>query len=347
MAPPTTEESDIPVLPVSTEISYLSEGAANIVYRISVPLSTPPPSEIEEFRDGTPPPSEIEVFENGGDLRIFDKKLLRLRKNLPTTLPCSLSQQNWERLLVPLFHADNLVKQTLVDLRPSNIISRLNSELRTWEQQPHPNRPSKRHGTYLAPDPYGLLVVDMTPSPTTQLLEFKPKWLLQSPSAPPKSIRCRQCARHAQLTSLSPSNPPPPTFCPLDLIHSPSRAVPFITSDPVLAAHLTKWLQPSPLLTQLRDAQKAMDPFGALGDEATGEKFCLAMTLRDCTVFLRLKGGEGEVEARLGDLDLKSAEKVGYWREVERGLVDGGWYEGTEKAGRKGDVLCAVGRGIK
>jgi hypothetical protein len=75
MAPPTTEESDVPVLPVSTEISYLSEGAANIVYRISVPVSTPPPSEIEEYGDDTPPPSEIEVYENGGDVRIFDSKL--------------------------------------------------------------------------------------------------------------------------------------------------------------------------------------------------------------------------------------------------------------------------------
>lgn len=38
------------------------------------------------------------------------------------------------------------------------------------------------------------------------------------------------------------------------------------------------------------------------------------------------------IEARLGDLDLKSSagEKAEYWRSLERSLIDGGWYTGTE-----------------
>lgn len=65
----------------------------------------------------------------------------------------------------------------------------------------------------------------------------------------------------------------------------------------------------------------------------------LAMTLRDCTIFLRIPAaagsdggeGEGEVEAKLGDLDLKNSEaKLGYWMELERDLAEQGFYAGTE-----------------
>jgi inositol-pentakisphosphate 2-kinase len=80
MARSTTQEKGIPVLPLKIGISYLSEGAANIVYRISVPYSTPPPSEIDDYGDGTPPPAEIEEYEYpgpGGDTDVFDSKLAR------------------------------------------------------------------------------------------------------------------------------------------------------------------------------------------------------------------------------------------------------------------------------
>jgi hypothetical protein len=49
-------------LPEDTVFHYLAEGAANSVYRISIPprTSTPEPSVVEEYGDGTPPPSIIE-----------------------------------------------------------------------------------------------------------------------------------------------------------------------------------------------------------------------------------------------------------------------------------------------
>ena len=56
-------EHSIPVLPKNCELSYLDEGAANIVYRVSVRPSTPEPSSIETYEDGTPPPSELEFQE--------------------------------------------------------------------------------------------------------------------------------------------------------------------------------------------------------------------------------------------------------------------------------------------
>jgi hypothetical protein len=81
MAPPTTKVVDIPVLPLRTGISYLGEGAANIVYRISVPYPTPASSEIDEYGDDTPPPTEIEepdyLKQSSAGLQIFESKSAR------------------------------------------------------------------------------------------------------------------------------------------------------------------------------------------------------------------------------------------------------------------------------
>ena len=67
------------------------------------------------------------------------------------------------------------------------------------------------------------------------------------------------------------------------------------------------------------------------------------MTLRDCSLFIRMddKGvpkhpvwgpsilAEKQVEdGRLADLDLKAESKMEGWRELERALIDEGWYAG-------------------
>lgn len=69
-------DSTIPVLPANAELTYLGEGAANIVYRISIPQpqpGTPRPTELEEYGEGTPPPSEIEFDDyKGGDAVVFE-----------------------------------------------------------------------------------------------------------------------------------------------------------------------------------------------------------------------------------------------------------------------------------
>jgi inositol-pentakisphosphate 2-kinase len=95
---------------------------------------------------------------------ITPDKLLRLRKNLPTTLPVATSQDAWERVIAPLFPHDQIVQQSLVRLG-SRVIDDLNDKLRHWEQHPADNqhpRPSRRQGTYLADDEFGLLITDMS-----------------------------------------------------------------------------------------------------------------------------------------------------------------------------------------
>ncbi|KAF4618386.1 hypothetical protein G7Y89_g14918 [Cudoniella acicularis] len=357
----------IPVLPDDTGIQYLGEGAANIVYHISVRYPTPPPSLIEEYGDGTPPPSEIEDVEDRASraaaLHIFDNKLLRLRKDLPTTAPCAVAQENWLRLVAPLFDADQLVQQSLVQIRTANVIEKLNKELNGWEHNKYPlrgslrsvdPRPTQRHGIYLADDEHGLLVTDMTPGSALneEVHEFKPKWLLQSPSAPPGSIRCRQCARNARMKAIFareyPHLAPNKYFCPLDLVSEDRRAIALVASQmdsvPSKALILRRWLESNTLLKRLRDAQRKLDPKGIFLSDPTTEDFCVAMTLRDCTVFLRLsgKGKEGHIEARLGDLDVKCPDKAEYWKATEQQLIDEGWYTGTEKAEDRQPLLCSL-----
>jgi inositol-pentakisphosphate 2-kinase len=55
---------------------------------------------------------------------------------------------------------------------------------------------------------------------------------------------------------------------------------------------------------------------------------CKAMTLRDCTLFLK-RSGKG-VDARLGDLDLKQPERLSRWKSTEESLITEGWYTNAE-----------------
>lgn len=95
---------------------------------------------------------------------------------------------------------------------------------------------------------------------------------------------------------------------------------------------LVHWLQTNSLLPKLRDAQGSLDP--APEGTTDKEKLALAMTLRDCTCFVRISEDskrEVTVEAKLADLDKKNWEaKLGYWKGMDDVLKEGGYYEGVE-----------------
>lgn len=186
-----------------------------------------------------------------------------------------------------------------------------------------------------------------------QVLEFKPKWLVQSPSAPKGSIRCRQCARMAKRNADSVRSGEPPYqygFCPLDLTSKDPDTLDMaawqILNPKTEENHvrkLAKWLKSTTLLTNLRDMQKLLDRQGVMEADVTDNKFLVAMTLRDCSVFLRLPDDdELPFEARIGDLDLKSPAKAEYWKSIERPLIEEGWYMGTEKEEDRQPINCAL-----
>lgn len=260
-------------------------------------------------------------------------------------------QEYWETTIAPLFGHGQLVKQNLIGLAGSGIVPELNAILANGEA----TRRRDFRGSRVADTEHGMLVDDMRSHDTTDLvLEFKPKWLSQSPAAPRNATRCRNCARQAyrgnkNCETLGSGGRRP--LCPLKLIHcrhmpcshdrdeSPACEICTIVHSLLSGsvdraghsiivpykAQLSRWIRSNELLPLLQNLQVARET-GLQSDQE------LNMTLRDCTCFLRIPADSTQpAEARLGDLDRKNgAAKRAYWDEIERRLVDGGYYEGKE-----------------
>ncbi|RPA95797.1 hypothetical protein L873DRAFT_1829706 [Choiromyces venosus 120613-1] len=368
--PPPADLSSVPLLSEDLQLTYLAEGAANIIYRVSSPPGAPPTDE-------------------------YANKLLRLRKALPSAQPNLLAYSHLLHTFHPLFPSHLLVPTTLIRV-PKSVILRENGNLLQLESAG--KRPSKRHGLYLEEETedYGFVILDMSPRaigdlpptpPETDdtttppiagataeefkkedvltrqiLVEFKPKWVVQSPSAPTNWRRCRTCALRLQKHSGKPS------LCPLDLSSQEESRVRntlqhILPSVPpknlqlrrgeswedarkVIEDHTADFLVSSELMPLLKRLQLELDPLGPIqvareGSQYHREKFVTAMTVRDLTIFLRINL-DGGVEARIGDLDLKTGEagKWDYWSKVEQSLVANDYYTGSEEGALEKGVWC-------
>jgi inositol-pentakisphosphate 2-kinase len=176
--------------------------------------------------------------------------------------------------------------------------------------------------------------------------------LAQSPSAPDKAVRCRQCARIARVNAELASNGEPlqKSFCPLDLT-TPSESIRvagiLLSPEPVQekVVRFARWIETNTLLPRLRNVQLNLDPIGVLENDKSNENFRTAMTLRDCTVFVRFPANAEDdhlIEARIGDLDIKSPDKAQYWKDMEKALIEGGWYTGTERHQDQQPLTCQL-----
>ncbi|KAG6986629.1 hypothetical protein G7Y79_00075g099010 [Physcia stellaris] len=324
-------------------LHYIDEGAAHIVYDIT-------PQRALEFEDGDFEGStSTERSQTGTRLdRRFKAKLLRLRKDVPSAVSVRESHKFFIDNIQPLFPKDSLLEQGLCGVS-SDILRKLNECLRRDEKKEFP-RDQARHGIYLAEDePHGLLITNMLCNDEYKSCDFKPKWLLQSPSAPPAARRCRTCALRASRNPEPNHSTESSAFCPLVLTKGDEellsdhlegalekmRGAPLYTPDEV--RQVVPYLMRSPILHRLRELQEHFDQEGPLQAQMGSERFRTAMTLRDCTVFIKIPYDNNEdVELRLGDFDLKSsgAGKADYWRNTERKLVEEGWYTATEKLSR-------------
>lgn len=281
-------------------LTYLNEGGANFVFGIVADENLQSP---------------------------LHRRLLRLRKDLPHVQSARDQLAAFDEHFKPLFPAENLVQHDLIGL-DARVSNRINEEFE------HIHRPVHRRDDFLPTnETYGLLVTDMTPQEGDILLQLKPKWLVQSPSAPKDAKRCRTCAlramratKHVRTATDSQGN------CPLSLISQDEtereQAVSHLTNDEQLRMYLLHEAQP--LLQKLRFWQSELDLEGVLNLDAEDSilDFRKAMTLRDCTLFLKRSGGH--VEARFADLDLKQPNKLHAWKKVERQLLDDGWYTNSE-----------------
>lgn len=289
-------------------LSFLAEGAANIVYRPIPPPATPSteadatPDQVNGALPATPPPTEISSVRL--DPRL-EGKLIRLRKNLSTTVPVTESWDHFRNVVSPLFSENQLVSQTLFQIS-RDVVRECNAELQCMEKDGR--RSQSRHGLYLAEDEkYGTLIDDMTSDDSSMTIEFKPKWLAQSPSAPAKSKRCRTCALRAMKQAkagrreIREGEAMKRGFCPLSLVSGDRMTVATVVEQLMdswiysdldrmrIGDKLISWVERSSLLQRLKELQEELDPVGVLEADLQSPDFLTAMTLRDCTLFLKVR----------------------------------------------------------
>lgn len=360
-------------LPSGVQLVYLAEGGANVIYRF---VRKPVLARKDPKRPLPPPTHDTDHCNLPTQLK---GKLLRLRKETAADISYTEIVRNFDTIIRPLFNPEELVDQTLVRL-PEGLIASCNEQLRTAEL--NGARPEKRHGSYLClHEPFGLLITDMTTAgdPGTTLAELKPKWLNQSPSAPATAHRCRTCAlrdmknRESQLLGRKEQR----SFCPLDLVSEQYENVLRATGSIKGCkdrSRLARILYRNPTLQRLQSLQKTERDVGLHGPAAQSREMSLAMTLRDCTMFVKVSSccesgsvmvkvkimsgniiqsriltspqiphdERSSIEIRLGDLDLKigAGGKAGYWRDLETRLIDQGWYRGSNISQNSGE--CAL-----
>ncbi len=365
-------------------LDYLAEGAANIVYHIK------PASD----KDGLP--------------SVLRGVLLRLRKHTPSSVPYNQLVSDFDTFLAPLFLAENLIQPTPFEIfSPYSFFATLNEALMAREAEGR--RPRKRRGIYLATDEkYGLLVKDMTPrNEKENMVDFKPKWLIQSPSAPADAKRCRTCAlREMRRAEKGGTEGDEADFCPLDLLRSRDcfrditlHRLGFRSLEKAAAGaeediNTMFEQRVQPLLLLLRDLQQEyncvrladfekervlkIQTTTAAQGRPTRPTFRhglteeinidsipttsnpnhfeaelvpelkelgtrIGMTIRDCSLFVRynVEHSTMEVDVRLADLDMKSM-KPKKWADIERQLIDGGWYRATENCPESRYNVCTA-----
>ncbi|POR34102.1 Inositol-pentakisphosphate 2-kinase [Tolypocladium paradoxum] len=290
----------------------------------------------------------------------FTGLLLRVAKvpslNHPPTYNYLVQQNFYQAAIKPLLgiHA---VLQELVILHKSGIVDELNKFLRDIDH----SRKAKFRGTFIGQTDWGFLVEDMRPQGKTApprpfrpslpvltsldpeecvLIEFKPKWLSQSPSAPKAAIRCRQCAMELRNLVKDPSrdrNLPERKPCPLALVNedAPWQANSPFRLAPQLAGiggdeHYREALRSIAnhhAIHELKAQQNLHDKLGPLYAEPSDHYFIIAMTLRDCTCFAQIHRRKQSIKIRMGDFDWKDpVVKFDRWRGAEEELINGGFY---------------------
>ncbi|RKU40317.1 hypothetical protein DL546_002225 [Coniochaeta pulveracea] len=289
-------------------------------------------------------------------------RLLRMPKAGTSSYSYEELQDYWTRQIVPLFQEDDLVHQTLGPPLVLNVVclaQDINDMLERMDQE---DKRGKFRGSRVVVGVQPMRLMDLRAREDFDLaFDFKPKWLVQSRSAPDNATRCRNCAHEVYKLHKAGNTGPVTKLCPLKYTSGPSdieEAVQHIwhqmslrlrppqpsLDEPLLRESLVRWLKGPNVLRRLQTRQLQLDSDGPLHAEDTNVGFHLAMTLRDCSCYIRLSSRRpGKVEARLGDLDRKNAEaKMEYWRNTEKTLIEGGFYE--EKEEPRIATNCVYGR---
>jgi inositol-pentakisphosphate 2-kinase len=322
---------------VPLTLHYLTEGNANVIYSVA---------------------SE----EDGEGAKHNHCCVLRMRKDLPTTRPCIENLTAIRERITPLFgggHEDVLMPKVLYRLS-TEMLQQANDILRKLDAESSSSSESKRalakcdiFHPDLNREPHAILMPNMRHGDNALFREFKPKWLQQSPNAPPGSKRCRTCAANGFKRMQGKHGKGDSGFCPLDLLSSDRSMIQAILQkiDPHhgSAENLVDGFlqQVQPVIHHLADLQARHNTEG-LQDSSNPEHrdYAVAMALRDCSVFIVLDASQTErvdiSRVKLADLDLKISTEgnLEKWAKMESDLISSGAYTDESMPGSS----CALER---
>lgn len=317
-------------IPCRVGLEYLAEGAANVIFSVR----------------------SSNINASQGD----ESFVLRMRKDLPFTIPIDTAIEQYESRISPLFASNPYFLLEPVKLKLSQeTVETLNEELHKLENDGL--RPINRQGVYLPSfeqEPYGILLPNLYHGPG-EVIEFKPKWLVQSPSAPSDARNCRTCALNAMRRQKSSVRGRGDSgLCPFELLSSSDEilmsALMILWDDAETLILFTIAFKEKvqPVLRQLQRIQRRNNEVG-LEDFTSSENkdFSVAMALRDCSIFLKVTKSSSPLAVditlvKILDLDLKDAGggKLAKWGSMEKELIDEGWYTKADDPSIKCAINC-------
>ncbi|KAF1816263.1 hypothetical protein P152DRAFT_470301 [Eremomyces bilateralis CBS 781.70] len=362
-----------PAESLAIRLEYLAEGGANVVYQIRTDPVKWSRAVLQR------PLSAVKGHRDASTCERIQDEVLRLRKapgsSKQSYVSTTAAEDYLEDVIAPSLGGHEwLIPSRKIRVHP-RVISACNKELIL--HQALGNRPdSREHSILEESELFGLLMEDMSGIRGSSFtIQFKPKWLSHSPNASKSARRCRTCALRA-MRGTEGMAPVGEVQCPRNLVGDHpdnsrleilqtlrANGIPCAESKlrerlPDVLQDLTEYFYSGKgrtILDKLAALQEQLDPLGIVKLRAQPggmssqqlKDLQLAMTFRDCSVYVRYhwdKGLEG-IETRVGDLDPKVGEsKLDEWHDIEMGLIQGGWYDGIEELsqGQAQDTKCSL-----
>ena len=370
------EATDDDEKPKAVSVRYAAQGAAHVVFRLEPPQQDAPSHNLHVIeRDDHTALERAEACQ----------WLIRVKKSTNPSSTVSMLRpiRDGEQHIATLFPPSD--RHLLCTVSPLAMYRRCWDTLQAEAQR---HGAEIKMPTRADPE-YGSLVEDMSATAGAAcMFEFKPKWVGGSPTPGCKPMRCRNCALRAQRTQQAAREGRPPPIDPIcaSVLVASSLSVPHVREyvraklgvnklwQPLAGAlqelvvdSITRYLTEGDgfrIIQRLCELQKQLDPRGpveiyndygaahrkALERLPSVRDLCRAMTLRDCSLLVRVfhdGSSVTKVVGKLADLDVKKATKLYEWKDKETALADGGWYQ-AEEGGRPRDydLSCGYSRSL-
>ncbi|KAG4303806.1 hypothetical protein PORY_002804 [Pneumocystis oryctolagi] len=256
------------------------------------------------------------IFKYKGNDPFFINKILRIKK-MDHSVSTIENSEFMKKVIVPLFHEpfNHYILPIELIMLDVSVLKKFNIDLvQKYE------RKKKNNSLLDIEERYAILLKDLSSNFSKRTIEFKPKWLIQSISAPIGWKSCRTCALRRLRGNFSRNGI---RYCPLDLasenqirIQKSLRAILMENNiyNQNMEINLTLYFQKSQLIKHLKYLQSSSTR-------------TLSMTFFDCTIYV-IFSNEEIFDVKILDLDCKPQTKATYWDKIEQQLINEGWYLG-------------------